>query len=349
MSRVQAARRLAAAAALGGGGLGAVGASLYGVLRVEASLARRRIGNADDRPPDPSGRYGARLPGPPIRLAVLGDSGAAGYGAGVPEETFGAYLAAGLSDLSARPVVLTAVAFVGARSSDLERQISLALEARPDVCALIIGTNDVTHRVAPSASVRALRIAVETLRGAGAEVVVGTCPDLGTLRQVAQPLRQVARHWSRRLAAAQTIATVEAGGRSVSLGSILGPEFAASPTHLFGPDLFHPSPAGYRSCAQAMLPTVAAAVGVAPDAGDAPEPRRGEGVRSLAAAAAQAAESTGTEVSPAEVAGAELGPRGRWALLRHRRRHEAPVVGAIEEPYTPGLDDEPRAVADKPG
>ena len=57
----------------------------------------------------------------------------------------------------------------------------------------------------------------------------GTCPDLGTVRPIPQPLRQVARRWSRRLAAAQTIATVEAGGRSVSLGSILGPEFDAAP------------------------------------------------------------------------------------------------------------------------
>ena len=60
------------------------------------------------------------------------------------------------------------------------------------------------------------------LRDAGAEVVVGTCPDLGTIEPIAPPLRQVARLWSRRLAAAQTIATVEAGGRTVSLGSVLG-------------------------------------------------------------------------------------------------------------------------------
>lgn len=332
MSKAAAARKLAAAAAFGGGGLGFVGGSLYGVLRAEASMARRRIGKTRGEPPNPSGLYGAELPGRAIRMAVLGDSGAAGYGAAFPEETFGAFLAAGLSELSGRPVFLDAVAFIGAKTADLQRQIPHAIDGLPDVCAIMIGTNDVTHRVSPSASVRALTEAVEILRAAGTEVVVGTCPDLGTLRPVAPPLRQVARHWSRRLAAAQTIAVVEAGGTTVSLGSILGPEFYAKPGDLFGPDRFHPSPAGYRSCAQAMLPTVAAAVGVASEVLDEPEPERGEGVRTLASAAAAAAESAGTEVSGTTVSGREVGPRGRWALLRHRRRPEAPVVGEIGDP-----------------
>ncbi len=331
MSKATAARRLAAAAAFGGGGVGFVGGSLYGILRAEASMARRRIGNAISAPPNPSGLYGASLRGPALRLAVLGDSGAAGYGAVVPEETFGAFLAAGLSELAQRPVFLEAVAFVGARTADLERQIPLAVAGSPDVCAVMIGANDVTHRVWPSASVRALTQAVEALRHTGTQVVVGTCPDLGTVTPIAPPLRQVARLWSRRLAAAQTIAVVEAGGTTVSLGSILGPEFEATPGDLFGPDRFHPSPAGYRSCAQAMLPTVAAAVGVAGEVLDEPEPARGEGVRTLASAAVAAADSAGTEVSGTTVSGREVGPRGRWALLRHRRRPPAPVVTDVDE------------------
>ncbi|MDQ3095469.1 MAG: SGNH/GDSL hydrolase family protein, partial [Actinomycetota bacterium] len=117
MSKASAARRLAAAAAFGGGGLGLVGGSLYGVLRAEAALARRKIGKAVGKPPDPTGLYGAHLPGPAVRLAVLGDSGAAGYGAEAPEETFGAFLAAGLSELAARPVFLDSVALIGAQTA----------------------------------------------------------------------------------------------------------------------------------------------------------------------------------------------------------------------------------------
>ena len=41
--------------------------------------------------------------------------------------------------------------------------------------------------------------------------------------------------------------------RPVSLATILGPEFAAPGSEMFGPDQFHPSPTGYRACAAAML------------------------------------------------------------------------------------------------
>ncbi len=330
MSKAGAARRLAAAAAFGGGGLGLFGGSVYAVLTAQARIARHRIGKAVEAPPDPTGLYGAALPGPALRLAVLGDSGAAGYGALSSDETFGAFLATGLSAIAGRPVFLHSVAVVGAQTCDLEKQIPQALAGFPDVCALIIGTNDITQRVRAAESVRLLQDAVSALREAGPEVVVGTCPDLGTVRPIAPPLRQVARRWSRLLAAAQTIATVEAGGRSVSLSTILGPEFAAAPSDMFGPDQFHPSPAGYKSCAGAMLPTVAAAVGVVPDDARDPEPQRGEGVFALATAAAEAAETTGTEISRTSVAGGDHGPRGRWVLLRHRRRHAIPAVGAVD-------------------
>ncbi|MGI8576915.1 MAG: SGNH/GDSL hydrolase family protein [Nocardioidaceae bacterium] len=333
MSKAAAARKLAAAAAFGGGGLGVLGGSLYGVLSTQARMARRRIGPADIDVLDPSGLYGALLPGRPIRLAVLGDSGAAGYGANVAQETFGAFLATGLSAIAHRPVQLNCEAVVGAEAAELEQQLPLALARRPEICVVIIGANDVTHRVPPSQSVRSLQDAVETLRTAGTEVVVGTCPDLGTIRPIAPPLRQVARRWSRRLAAAQTIAVVEAGARSVSLGSILGPEFTAAPLDMFGPDQFHPSPAGYQRCATAMLPTVAAALGVLPEGAHGPDSHRGEGVFSLSRAAAAAADSDGTEVSRTDVTGGDHGPRGRWVLLRHRRRHPIPQVGEVDSPF----------------
>ena len=119
----------------------------------------------------------------------------------------------------------------------------------------MVGANDVTHRVAALGRAH-LDHAVRRLHDLQARVVVGTCPDLGTVEPVPQPLRWIARRASRQLAAAQTIAVVEAGGRSVSLGDILGPEFAASPKEMFGPDRFHPSVTGYASAAAAMLPSV---------------------------------------------------------------------------------------------
>ena len=78
-----------------------------------------------------------------------------------------------------------------------------------------------THRIDRSVAVRHLEMAVRRLREAGAEVVVGTCPDLGAIEPVPQPLRLLARRWSRDLAAAQTVAVVEAGGRAVSVGDLV--------------------------------------------------------------------------------------------------------------------------------
>lgn len=345
MGKAAAARKLASAAAYGGGGVSVLGGALYGLLRVEASVARKTIGRLDDDPPDPTGWYGRGRPGPAIKVALLGDSSAAGYGVERVEETPGALLASGLAERADRRVYLRDFAVVGAMSSDLSNQIDKALPTEPDVAVVLIGANDVTHTVLPSASVRHLSEGVGRLREAGVAVLVGTCPDLGTIKPIAPPLKQVARAWSRRLAAAQTIAVVEEGGRTVSLGSILGPEFAAAPAILFGPDQFHPSADGYRSLVTVLLPSTLAALGLIPEDEAAPEAYRGEGVLPIAAAAIQAVNVPGTELGGTEVGGSRRGVRGLWVELRHRRRHpgtegEAPDA-ADEDPSSEELDPAP--------
>jgi lysophospholipase L1-like esterase len=217
------------------------------------------------------------------------------------------------------------------KSVDLDVQVELALTEQPDVALIMIGANDVTSRIRPAVSVRHLADAVRRLAEAGAEVVVGTCPDLGTIRPIAQPLRTLARRWSRQMAAAQTIAVVEAGGRTVSLGSVLGPAFA-SDRDMFSVDEFHPSAVGYAQAAAVLLPSVADAVGVWPASADrGRRPIRRGTVKPVAQAAARAASRTGTEVQPAEVRGSDTGPRGPWALLRRRRPPEIPTPEEAEE------------------
>jgi len=344
VGKVAAARKLAAAAAFGGGGLSVLGGSLYGVLRTEALLARRTIGNADGIPPDATGWYGRGRSGAALKVALIGDSSAAGYGVETVLETPGAQLASGLAEAADRRVHLKSVAFVGAQSRDLQRQIEQVLPLEPDVAVILIGVNDVTHTVRPSESVRLLEHAVRLLRDAGTRVVVGTCPDLGTVEPIAFPLRQVARAYSRRLAAAQTIAVVEAGGRTVSLGSVLGPEFAAAPALLFGPDRFHPSAAGYAHLASVLLPSVLAALGVLTEEDLAPGAFPREAVLPVSFAAVAAAARPGTEVDGTRIGGSERGDRGRWARLLRRRRHpraEAEVPNAEESSLTAAAVDDP--------
>ncbi|MER6528977.1 SGNH/GDSL hydrolase family protein [Streptomyces sp. NPDC001508] len=323
MSRARVARRIAAGAAYGGGGVGLVGAAAVGLLLAEVQLAKRHVGNGTaDRVPSAEGEYGRgyAVPGePPLRLAMLGDSTAAGQGVRRAGQTPGALLASGLAAVAERPVELRNVALPGAQSDDLDRQVSLVVAVGapvPDVCVIMIGANDVTRRMPPTRSVRHLSGAVRRLRTAGAEVVVGTCPDLGTIEPVQQPLRWLARRASRQLAAAQTIGVVEQGGRAVSLGDLLGPEFAANPRELFGPDNYHPSAEGYATAAMAVLPTVCAALGLWPADEERPDVSRREGFLPVARAAAEAADEAGTEVTAAM----PTGPRGPWALLKRRRR-----------------------------
>lgn len=337
MIKARVARRIAMAAAYGGGGLGALSAAAFGLVRAEAALARRTIGEPTGEPPDADGVYGAHHDGEPLTLALLGDSSAAGLGVDHPHQTPGAMLAAGLSECADLPVRLVNPAVVGARSSDLVQQVDAIEECRPNAVVIMIGANDVTHRVKPPTAVRHLDHVVRRVRDLGAEVVVGTCPDLGTVEPVPQPLRYIARRSSRQLAAAQTIVVVEAGGRTVSLGDILGPEFAASPKEMFGPDRFHPSVAGYASAAAALLPSVCAALGVwfGGEVEKVPDLSRGEGVRPIALAAVEAADEPGTEVAGAQVGGRERGPRGRWALLRHRPGRSSREVQATAEEESP--------------
>ena len=301
------AKRVVAAAAVGGGGLTVLTGASIGLVMAEAKLARRAIGQAMAVPPRADGLFGAHLaargtsvepepsvlsptitsttpgtgvagvasvpepmdpiPSPfdsrPLRFAVLGDSTAAGYGVERADQTPGALLAAALAAHSGRPLLLANVARVGACSDRLAEQVDALLadgpEHAPQVAVIMIGANDVTHRMSPTDASRCLGEAVLRLRAAGCQVVVGTCPDLGTIRPIQVPLRWLARRWSRRLAALQARAVYEAGGRSVPIGALLGPEFAAR-AELFGPDRFHPSAEGYATAAAAVLPALAAAV-----------------------------------------------------------------------------------------
>ena len=354
MGRARRARKIAATAAYGGGGLaataGALGAIGYGVIKVEAKVARKIVGRPFEGAPDDDDVYGAGF-GSALELVMLGDSTAAGMGADTGRQTVGGIIATGLAAFTGRQVRLTNEAVIGAESADLERQLANALDrvARPDVAVILIGGNDVTHRIDRTTAVRHLELVVRRLRALGVEVVVGTCPDLGTVQPIPVPLKHLVRRWSRDLAAAQTVAVVEAGGRTVSLGDLLGPEFLASPKELFSEDQFHPSPAGYARVGAVLLPAVCAALGVG-GVGDTtdrrPEPTRGESVGPVAVAAGQAVLDPGTEVAGTDLAGEPRGPRGRWAVLLRRRATPVPDE-APAEPGPPGVDGGAGPVADE--
>ncbi|GIM62341.1 SGNH/GDSL hydrolase family protein [uncultured Nocardioides sp.] len=248
---------------------GVAGGTAYGareLLQRQAAQARRAIGKPlGEQAPDADRHY-KRKYGEPVDLLVLGDSIAAGLGAEKAKHTLGSRLARGIAADAGRSVRLRTAALVGSESSMLGAQLaSLPPGYRPDVAVIVVGGNDVTHRVPVAESVRHLAEAVADLRARGAEVVVGTCPDLGALRPVPQPLRALGSRASRQLADAQRAAALEQGARVVSLAHVVGPFFITNPDEMFSLDRFHPSAHGYKRTAKAMLPSVLAALGVVAD------------------------------------------------------------------------------------
>jgi lysophospholipase L1-like esterase len=254
--------RLALAVALVAGLLALGALALRAVLRRQAALARRRIGKPlGEQAPDADRVWRPSLAGEPLDLLMLGDSIAAGLGAPRPKDTLGARLAKALARREQRPVRLRTAAVVGAESAGLAGQIdALPADYKPELAVIVVGGNDVTHRLPVSLAAAHLARAVERLRGRGAEVVVGTCPDLGALRAVPQPLRALGSRLSRQLADAQAVAATRAGARAVSLRRAVGEVFVSRPDEMFSLDRFHPSALGYRRTADALLVAASAAL-----------------------------------------------------------------------------------------
>lgn len=329
------ARKIASAAAIGAGGLLAAGVTVVGTAVGQGLYAKRRIGTRNESAPYADGLYGPRQSGTSIRFVMLGDSSAAGLGADSSLDTVGARLAQGLVDASGSPVRYINMAVVGAKSADLDEQVARALLVKPHIVAIMIGGNDVTHLVSAKRASESLGAAVAVLVESGAEVVVGTCPALGTVQPFMEPLRSFAKVSSTQMAKAQSIAVVENGGRAVSLGSLLGPLFAAEPQEMFAADQFHPSSIGYAKAAEVLLPSMLDALGLDPIDTDVNNEPVDEGVSSVSVAADLASVDGGTELVALDETEQPDGDTKYWVralrrVLRPVRRAEKP------EPLTEG-------------
>lgn len=330
------ARQIYLAAAVGGmgGGLALAYATL---LHNAASHATQQTQSDIVPPPRGDGIYGNGAGAPAHAVVMMGDSTAYGVGVHSTEDTPGALLASTLAARTGTRVALTVAAESGATSAALETQVDavLAAPATPGVkrvAVIMIGANDVRRKkeITFADSVRYLNQAVGRLRAAEIAVVVGTCPDLGTVRLLKPHMRVIARRWSRQLAAAQTIAVVKAGGRTVSIGDLLGPEFSARPNELFGEDKFHPSAEGYRAATRFLEPAVAAALGYG-EVSELTLVTSPKSTHGTARVAATAAENPGTEVrerGQGEEAAGWFGRMVAWASTRPQPRSSGDTSGS---------------------
>ncbi|WP_462418166.1 SGNH/GDSL hydrolase family protein [Kytococcus sp. Marseille-QA3725] len=316
--------RRAPAAALGVAGATVLGAGTLAFELWQASrLSDGRPGNApdDNGVYTPSGEHQRQEVDSPWKFVMMGDSVANGVGAQRPEQTIGARCARRIASLSGRPVYLESVAVNGVTSVGLDEQVDRALRKfpHPDLVLLSIGGNDIAKNADLPACLTELRRAVLRLRAVGAEVVVATCPDFGMIVSLGQPLRWVMQARSRRYAVRQTVAVVECGGRTVSLGALTTRAFLDDPDGMFHTDRFHPSAKGYKRAAQVLVPSLLDALGLPVTERDA---RKAEGAvvelgqhTTLEQAAVRAAAHEGTEV---QLSDEPVG--GLRALVQRRRR-----------------------------
>jgi lysophospholipase L1-like esterase len=253
---------LATAGALASTGTAYLGAR--NLLVGQATRARTVIPKAWDIPPRADGVYSPgggpverwqRGVSADLHLMIFGDSTATGYGCVSAEEVPGVLIARGLAEQTGKRIRLSTKAIVGATSKGVSGQVDAMFVAGPppDVAVMMIGANDVTALNGISQSARRLGKTVRKLGSRGAAVVVGTCPDLGVITAIPQPLRSLARARTRHLARAQAAAVRSSGGVPVPLANLLAPQFRATPELMFSADGFHPSATAYALAAAQLL------------------------------------------------------------------------------------------------
>jgi lysophospholipase L1-like esterase len=215
-----------------------------------------------------AGDHGGR----PLRLAVLGDSTAAGVGVDRPEDALPYLLARRLADGERCAVHVVSYGWAGARVADLVRiQLPRALEplrrsdTRPflptaDVVALVIGSNDATHNTAPSRFRGDLRATLDAIRSAapGARVVLAGIPGFrGALRGI-EPLIFLADQYARLLRPISRDEAGRAGAAYADLARDL-PDRLRGRTDVLSSDRFHPSVVGYTAWADVIYEALSGA------------------------------------------------------------------------------------------
>lgn len=228
------------------------------VIGVEVMLAYRR----EFLPTSPAAVIGGTFgpaDGRPLRFVVLGDSTAAGLGAGDPSLAYPALLGEMLGADGYR-VEMTGLGVSGARVADvLHEQVPLALEKDPDLIFVGIGANDTTHLTSLGAVERDMTEVYEELVASGAVVVGSGVPDMRAAAFY-EPLRSIVGWRGRRVTGAIEKAAERLGVPIVPLARETGPFFASNPDAAYSDDLFHPGPGGYAAWADAIYPYLAAAL-----------------------------------------------------------------------------------------
>lgn len=239
----------------------AAGVALLGTILGEIALARRTPpgGWHEGFPHDLlDGRYGdgGRFgdDAAAVRFAWLGDSTGDGVGASAPERTMPRLVAEGLG----QPVELRVLAVSGARAADVEGQAADLAAFRPDLVAIGVGVNDVTHLTGRARFRVHVARTIQAARDAGAtRIVVVGVPDMGMFRRLYHPLRALAAARATALDVDLRQVAGAQGAVFVDAAAAMRAVHPADRARFFASDGFHPGDLGYRSLADAVLGALA--------------------------------------------------------------------------------------------
>ncbi|HEV2757516.1 MAG TPA: SGNH/GDSL hydrolase family protein [Actinomycetota bacterium] len=221
------------------------------LIGVEIFLAVRREYLPTKPALDVGGVYGD-ADAPPLKFVVIGDSTAAGVGAGTADRAYPTLLARRIAQERYR-VTLVDLGVAGARLDQVYEQVMPAVKHRPDLVFVGLGANDVTHWTTLSVVEDNVRYVLDEMAKIGAEVVVAGPPDMRS-PVFLEPLRSIVGWRGRAVQAAiEDVARAE-GVPVVPLADETRDFFAEDPDRYYSDDEFHPSAAGYALWADAIFP-----------------------------------------------------------------------------------------------
>jgi lysophospholipase L1-like esterase len=183
---------------------------------------------------------------PALRIAVVGESTAAGCGVDSHDEGFAGSLARELTARTHRPVDWQVAGQLGATARRIRHRLLPQVDEDLDAAVLLAGGNDVMSRRTPEEWQDDLTAIVDDLTGRAGHVVVAGTPPFALFPAMPATL---GRYLSERAAALDEVARRVCASRPcatwVTMPGIPGPDF-------FARDRFHLSAVGYRHWAQVI-------------------------------------------------------------------------------------------------
>jgi lysophospholipase L1-like esterase len=219
------------------------------VARLQGMWLRSTIRMAPPAGGPSSGSVGT-VTGPPLRIAVLGDSTAAGCGVDVHAAGFTGSLARELGARTRRPVQWQVVGQFGATARRIRYRLLPQVGADLDVAVLLAGGNDVMSGREPDEWRADLSAIVDSLMERAERVVAGV-PPFALFPSLPATLRRYLGERGDALdAASRQVCGARPGATWVTMTERPRPEFFAS-------DRFHLSAAGYERWARVVAGHIA--------------------------------------------------------------------------------------------